>query len=156
MITCIFEDGGKGNLRHAVVDSLLIKDNKILLVKRAENLLQGGKWGLVGGYVEMDENIREAAEREALEETGYKVKNPKLFTIADDPEKRNDPRFNIAFVFICEVLEKEGQADKESSEQKWFELDSLPKENEMAFDHFKLINLYLKNKNNPLPKIASY
>ena len=137
MISCTFEDGGKANLRHTVVDALLINNNNILLVKRAKNLIGGGKWAFPGGYVNINESISEAIEREAFEETGYKVKNPKLFTIADDPSKRNDSRFNIALVFVCDVLEKEGTADNESSEQKWFDLNNLPKENEFAFDHFQ-------------------
>jgi ADP-ribose pyrophosphatase YjhB (NUDIX family) len=57
MIICKFEDGGEAKLRHVVVDTLVLKDNKILLIKRTGKLLEGGKWGLLGGYVERDENI---------------------------------------------------------------------------------------------------
>ncbi len=35
MITCTFEDGGKGTLRHDVVHGIVEKDGKILFVKRA-------------------------------------------------------------------------------------------------------------------------
>ena len=71
MINCEFENGNKASLRHVVVDNLVLKDGKILLVKRTGKLLEGGKWGLAGGYVDRDETVKEAAKREILEETGY-------------------------------------------------------------------------------------
>lgn len=151
MILCQFEDGEKANLRHAVADALILKDGKILLVKRAPNLLAGGKWGIVGGYIDMDETLEECVRREVLEETGYEIKNLKLFSVADNPRTRNDPRFNIAFLFTCEALEQVGTPDNESSEQKWFDLNDLPKE--MAFDHLNMIKVYLKNKDTSIKLI---
>ena len=55
MLTCTFEDGNKNSLRHVVVDTIVCKDGKVLLVKRIGKLLEGGKWGLVGGFVERDD-----------------------------------------------------------------------------------------------------
>lgn len=55
MITCTFEDGGRGKLRHAVVNAIILKENKILLVKRSPKITEGGKWGLVGGFMDRDE-----------------------------------------------------------------------------------------------------
>lgn len=156
MIICTFEDGGTGKLRHAVVDALLIKDGKILLVKRAKKLTQGGKWGVVGGFIERDEFPTQTVSREVFEETGYRVKKADFFTIVDNPQRVNDERQNIAFVFVCEAGEKEGEPDNESSEQKWFDLENLPKEEEFAFDHLQVINLYLKHKNDTFPKLFSY
>lgn len=149
MIHCTFEDGGKASLRHAIIDALVIKDSKILLVKRAPQLLEGGKWGDVGGFMNRDESLKQTVEREVFEETGYKIKDIQLFTIRDNPD-RNEDRQNIAFVFLCTALEKEGHADWESTKIKWFSFDSLPKEKEFAFDHYKNIQLYLKYKKDNL------
>ena len=50
--------------------ALIIRDGKILFQRRADN----GKWGLVGGLLEMNETYEEAALREVLEETGLEVR----------------------------------------------------------------------------------
>lgn len=80
MLTCIFEDGGTGQMRHAVVDTIVHRRHKILLNKRASRLLEGGKWGLLGGYIDLNESIREAVKREVFEESGWRVDNLQLLT----------------------------------------------------------------------------
>lgn len=149
MITCIFEDGKKAtdiSLRHVVVDVLVIKDNKVLLEKRTKKLLEGGKWALVGGFVERDETTQGAAIRETFEETGYRVKDLQLLTIRDNPDRPHEDRQNVSFVYICQALEKEGESDWEVDTLQWFSFASLPNEKEIAFDHYKNIQLYLEYK----------
>jgi 8-oxo-dGTP diphosphatase len=142
VITCTFENGNKGSLRHVVVDNLVLQDGKILLVKRAPQLLEGGKWGLVGGFVDRDETIRQAAVREIREETGYEVTDITLFRIIDKPDRAGEDRQNIAFVHLCVAGEKTGTPDWESTEVRWFPLSALPEEEEFAFDHYSNIRLY--------------
>jgi ADP-ribose pyrophosphatase YjhB (NUDIX family) len=142
MITCAFEDGNEALLRHAVVDTIVIKDNKVLLVKRTAKLLEGGKWGLVGGFVERDETLAEAAAREILEETGWEVKDLTLLAINDKPDRPKEDRQNIAFVYFCTATEKTGEADWESDDQQWFAWSELPEEEQIAFDHAHNIKLY--------------
>lgn len=52
-------------MRHATVGCIVIKDNEILLAKRAQGLLEAGKWCFVGGYVDRDETTegRESAKQ---------------------------------------------------------------------------------------------
>ncbi len=142
MITCKFEEYGEALLRHAVVDAILVKDDKLLLVKRSKKLIEGGKWALPGGYIDRDESIREAIKREVLEETGYQVKNTILFTITDDIKGVKKDRQNISFVFICQIGELVSKPDWEVEEARWFELNSLPVKETIAFDHHHLIELY--------------
>lgn len=144
MITCTFENGGKGNLRHVTADTLVLKEGKILLVKRVGKLLEGGKWGLVGGFVDRNETVIQAAAREVMEETGYTIGGLTLLQILDNPDRPHEDRQNIAFVYYGQAGEKTGQPDDESSEQKWFPLDLLPAREEMAFDHYEDILEYLK------------
>ena len=143
MITCKFENGNAALLRHVVVDALVLKNDEILLVKRSHKLFEGGKWALVGGFVDRDETIQEAARREILEETGYEVDDITLFRIIDSPHRQGEDRQNISFVYFCKTLEKVGEADDESDEQRWFSLSALPPQEQMAFDHFTIIQLYL-------------
>lgn len=146
MITCEFEDGNKARLRHVCVDALVLKNNKILLVKRVGKLLEGGKWGTVGGFVDRDETAKQAVEREILEETGYKVNNIKLLTIRDNPDRPHEDRQNFSFVYFCEAGEKISNADWESTAQEWFDMDNLPPSEQIAFDHHKNIELYKQYK----------
>ncbi|MES2971090.1 MAG: NUDIX hydrolase [Patescibacteria group bacterium] len=142
MITCVFEDGGKGKLRHVVADTIVLKDDKILMVKRSPNLLEGGKWGLIGGYAERDETIVGTVGREVMEETGWAVENITLLAIVDNPDRANEDRQNVVFVYFCDATKKVGEADDESEEVKWFVLDKLPSKEQIAFDHAEHIELY--------------
>lgn len=145
MVTCTFEDGGTGKLRHVVVDGLVVSKNKILLVKRASYLTNPNKYGLPGGYLNRDETTIEGVQREVLEETGYTCKKVTLFTIIDEPNRKGEDRQNVEFTFVIEPGKKVGRPDKESSEVKWFDLSKLPKEKDFAFDHFERIQMYLKS-----------
>src|SRR6266550_2872489 len=106
MINCTFENGNKASLRHAIIDALVLKDNKILLVKRTKKLLEGGKWALVGGYVDRDENLLQTVEREIREETGYTVKDITFLCVRHNPDRPHEDRQNIAFVFFCTAVDK--------------------------------------------------
>lgn len=150
MIECAFEDGGKGHLRHVTIDALVTDGNKILLVKRAQRLTNGGKYAVPGGFLGRDENIKTAVAREALEETGYKIEIGLLFAITDKPNRKNEDRQNVNFTFLAKPIEKVEDSDDEVSEIHWFNLDDLPDEEEFAFDHYNRILLYKKYLQNKL------
>jgi len=56
----------------------------ILLMQRADNR----QWGLPGGYVERGESVAEAAAREVLEETGYRVAVGRLIGVYSEPARQ--------------------------------------------------------------------
>lgn len=147
MLKCSFEDGGeaKHGLRHLVTDAVVIKNNQILLIKRAPHLTNGGKWGMAGGYVSSDETGEEAALRELKEETGYDGKIIKLLEVVDKPHRKGDDlnRQNIALMYLIEAGEKVQEVDNETSEARWFDIDKLPPESEFAFDHYEIIKKFL-------------
>lgn len=142
MINCKLESGKTTSLRHVVVDVLVLKENKILMVKREKTLLEGGKWGAIGGFVQRDETIRQTVEREIFEETGWRIKNITFLRIKGAPNRPHEDRQNIAFVFFCSATKKEGEKDWESDEVKWFDLNSLPPKDNIAFDQAEDIDLY--------------
>ena len=62
---------------HVGVGILLIRDDHLLLIKRKYDP-DAGYWSIPGGHVDLGEKVQDAAEREAFEETGFKVKVSKL------------------------------------------------------------------------------
>lgn len=147
MINCTFEDGINATLRHVVADAIIINNkNQILLVMRAKHTFRGGKWGLPGGYLDRNETTKEAVMREVSEETNLKAKSAELFKVIDNPNRRNEQRQNVCFVYVVSATGDPKPQVSEVSEVKWFKLDELPKEEEFAFDHLEIIKEYLKSR----------
>lgn len=148
MIKCEFENGNKASLRHVTTDVIVLKDKKILLGKRAsingKPILESGKWGLLGGFMNRDENLEQSARREVMEESGWEIKNLRLLRIADIPNRPAEDRQNISFVFFAEAEKQTGKSDEEVSRLEWFDLDKTPQKELMAFDFFEDIELYKK------------
>jgi 8-oxo-dGTP diphosphatase len=149
VFTCYFENGGKVGLRHVTVSTIIIKDQKILLEKRGtfngKPILESGKWAFVGGYMDRDETLIETAKREAMEETGWKIDNLKLFRIVDNPDRPNDnERQNLSIIFIASAISQEPVKCEEVTELKWFSLSDLPSKEQIAFDFYDNIELYKK------------
>ncbi len=143
MINCTFENGNKASLRHVVVDTIVITNGKILLVKRAAHLSNGGKWAIVGGFVDRDETCEQAARRELKEEAGLDAKSIKFIKINDNPDRKNEDRQNIAIIYEIQAEGEPKRQESEVDEAKWFPLDALPNEADFAFDHFEIIKDFL-------------
>jgi 8-oxo-dGTP pyrophosphatase MutT (NUDIX family) len=90
--------------RKDIVTSFLVKDGKILLLKRSNKVgTFRGKWAGVSGFIE-DENSLEAALREIKEETGVDSKFLELLKIGipfDIHDSVNDTIWSInPFLFL--------------------------------------------------------
>jgi ADP-ribose pyrophosphatase YjhB (NUDIX family) len=150
MLHCEFENGNKASLRHIVASAIVIHDGKVLLLRRRPDFVEGGKWGLPGGFMDRDETLVECVRREVLEESGYEISDPTLLLIIDTPNRPNDwERQNVAFIYFCNAGEQVGEPDDEATEQKWFPLSELPPAAEMAFDHLANIEAYKRYLKNP-------
>lgn len=145
MITCRFDSGAEGKLRHMTVDAVIVKEGKILLVKRSKKAsVEPGKFAMPGGYMELNETASQAIIREVKEETGYQVNQTRLFHVIDDPHRAGDPHQNLSLAFIVEVGEKVGEHDHEVDQVVWMDLKKLD-DLEIGFDHKQTIDLYLHN-----------
>lgn len=157
MITCTFENGNKASLRHVTVNAIVIRDNQILLGKRGtlngKPILESGKWGLLGGFFGHKENLAQAVKREVMEESGWEINNLKLFRINDNPNRPFEDRQNVDIIFIANAVKQTGVSDEEVSHLQWFDLDKLPRKEEIAFDHGDSLELYKKylKEEFPLP-----
>lgn len=151
MITCTFEDGGKGILRHVVVHGIIEDHGKLLLVKRAGPILESGKWSLPSGFLGRDETAAEGIVREVNEETGWDCEVISLFRINTNPNRPYEDRQNIAIEFLLHPLKETGQRDSENSKVEWISIENLLSFDQFAFDHGESIKLYLDYRKNPFP-----
>lgn len=120
------------------VDPLILtKENEVVLVKRKFDPF-ANFYALPGGFVEYGETVEEACVREALEETGLKVKIIRLLGVYSDPKR--DPRGHvISIVFLCKQIGGElAKETKETREAKAFAANEL-KKTKLAFDHGEIL-----------------
>ncbi len=103
---------------------LLVKDDKLLLVKRATEPWLGS-WYIPAGFVEVDETPRQAAEREVKEETGLDVSVTTLFGLYSFDD---DPRGNgILILYWGEINGGRFVRNNEVSELGFFSAHTIPK-----------------------------
>ncbi|CAN5665730.1 NUDIX hydrolase [soil metagenome] len=110
------------------------EDGRVLLVRQADF----GRWGTVGGAVDVDEAPDDAARREAREEIGAEVELTGLLGALGGPQFRltypnGDECACVSIVYgarvIGDVLTPDGD---EVTEARWFHLDELAAEPELG------------------------
>jgi ADP-ribose pyrophosphatase YjhB (NUDIX family) len=110
------------------VGAIIIEGDRVLLVKRAHPPIQG-QWSIPGGVLEVGEMVREAAVREALEETGLTVEAGELLGVYDrilrDPERRVQYHY-VLIDFLCRRVGGELLAASDAAEVRWFRREELP------------------------------
>ena len=110
------------------VGAIIIENGCVLLVKRAHPPIQG-QWSIPGGVLEVGEFVREAAVREAREETGLIVEPGDLLGVYDrilhNPEQRVQYHY-VLVDFLCRPVGGELQAADDAAEVRWFTREELP------------------------------
>jgi ADP-ribose pyrophosphatase YjhB (NUDIX family) len=110
------------------VGSIIIEGDRVLLVKRAHPPIQG-QWSIPGGVLEVGEMVREAAVREAQEETGLIVEPSELLGVYDrilrDPGRRVQYHY-VLIDFLCRRVGGELIAASDAAEVRWFTRQELP------------------------------
>lgn len=105
----------------------VVEDGRLLLIKRAMNP-ERGKWSLPAGFIDQGEDPKDAAAREALEETGLIVRIEGVLDVFHNP-----PGAGGASVFIlyrAQIIGGELAAADDAADAGFFALDQLP---ELAF-----------------------
>jgi len=122
------------------VGSIIIEGDRVVLVKRAHPPIQG-QWSIPGGVLEVGELVREAAIREAREETGLIVEPGELLGVFDrvlrDAEKRVQYHY-VLIDFLCRRSGGEFLAASDAAEVRWFTREQLPALN-LAEDTLEVI-----------------
>ncbi len=105
---------------------LLIKEDKVFLIRRAHTGWKDGHYSLIGGHLDGNEPATVAAAREAQEEAGVKIQleDLKFFNVAHlitNSEK-------VHFSFYAEKWEGEARNNElsKADDAGWFSIDNLP------------------------------
>jgi len=119
----------------AAVFAFVESEVRLLLVQRKRPPYQG-QWALPGGFIEMDEDLKDAAARELAEETSLKGVRLVQFGTFGTPGR--DPRgrvISVAYTGIAEAGWENVRAADDAAAVKWHDIDNLPA---LAFDHDKV------------------
>ena len=119
---------------------ILLKEQSVLLVRHT---YQTSHWFLVGGGVKRNENLTEAARREAREEVGANLGELALLGIYTN---YFDYKSDHVVVFVCDDFMLSGSTDREIEKAEFFPLGNLPEN--LASGHRRRIQEYLKNNGN--------
>jgi len=124
-----------------VVSSILVRERKILLVKRGKKPYLG-RWCLPTGFAETGENIEGAALRELEEETGIRGN---ILSLIDVDSCKN--YFYGDLLFITFEVEEIGgllSPGGDTTDAKYVPFENIPK---LAFNSsMKAVNTYIKEK----------
>jgi 8-oxo-dGTP diphosphatase len=83
----------------SVVGAIVIREAKVLLVKRG-NPPGKGLWAIPGGRVKLGETLKEAAEREVMEETGVIIRAKDTVYAFDLIEGDDQGRIRFHYVIV--------------------------------------------------------
>ena len=110
----------------ASVYLLFKKDDNILLLRRANTGYEDGNYGLVAGHLDQGESLREAAVREAKEESGVDIELSDLVLKTTMHRRQDDERVDYFF----EVTHWEGEIINTEPDKcddlSWFPMTNLP------------------------------
>ena len=113
------------------VGAIVIKDDKVLLVKRGIPPSKG-LWAIPGGHVELGETLQETAEREILEETGIVIRAKKPVYTFDLIERDDTGEIRFHYIVVdlmAEYVRGEPLGADDALEARWLsweEIEALP------------------------------
>ena len=105
---------------------LLVRDGRILLLRRCNTDYEDGKYGVIAGHMEDGETAREAICREAREEAGIELA-PDDLAFAQVVH-RADRGQRVGFFFEARRWrgEPRNMEPHKADDFRWFPLDALP------------------------------
>jgi 8-oxo-dGTP diphosphatase len=115
------------------------EEQQVLLIQRKDDPYKNC-WALPGGFVNMDEDLDAAANRELFEETGIQtdMSTFALTQLATYGKPNRDPRGRVIATAYWGAAPQglKAQAGDDAKAVKWVPVKSLPP---LAFDHSEII-----------------
>ncbi|MBA2740767.1 MAG: NUDIX hydrolase [Actinobacteria bacterium] len=112
-------------------NAVIVERQRVLLTQRAHSPWKGA-WCSPGGFCERGEHPIETVVREALEETGFRIRVTGYLGVwvddyVDGPDHRENEVINVAYYLAETMGEARGDVDRsEVSDLGWFGWDELP------------------------------
>lgn len=116
------------------------EDLKLLLVKRG---IEADKdtWSLMGGWLQPQETLQQAADRILWELTGLKgVYLEQLNTFGDPLRDPIERTVSVAYFALINVPDYDALIS-DNYDAQWFSLKELP---DMLFDHYDMVNMAIE------------
>ena len=125
-----------------MVDAIVERDDKLLLVKRKKDPFKGSL-SFPGGKVDRGEKVEDAVKRELREETSLEIELTDILGVYSDPAR--DPRgHRISVTFIARIISGEAKAADDAESIEWLPLND---QRNLAFDHNKILKDYQQWRN---------
>jgi len=123
------------------VGAVVIKDEKVLLVKRGVDPNKG-LWAIPGGSLKLGETLQEGAEREIMEETGIIIRAKEPVYSFDFFERDGDGRIRFHYVIVdmmADYIGGEVQGADDALEARWVSPEEL-KDMEVSRNTLKILD----------------
>lgn len=107
------------------VRTAVFSEGRILLVRESAD----GLWTMPGGWADETDSPREAAEREVLEESGYRVRVTRLVALRDRRAHGYTPQILggcYKLFFLADLIDGTPTTSLETTEVAFFSPDQLP------------------------------
>ncbi len=119
------------NLSKHYVDALLIDDDKLLILRRANYMRKfGGYWGLVGGSIDnKDKNSKEAIIREIKEETGIELSFNEKHKMKMLEKRKLDDNSDTEYWIVHLESTPDIKISREHSKYEWIDINKISSKN---------------------------
>jgi ADP-ribose pyrophosphatase YjhB (NUDIX family) len=106
------------------VRAVVIRGGEVLLVRESRT----GGWTFPGGWADVGDTPAGAAERETLEESGYRVRATKLLALLDKSRHEHPPSLDYTYKVLigCELLGGAPATSHETDAVGFFARSELP------------------------------
>jgi ADP-ribose pyrophosphatase YjhB (NUDIX family) len=106
------------------VRAVVFRDGELLLVRERRS----GRWTFPGGWADAGDTPSRAAERETLEESGYRVEARKLLALLDKSRHEHPPSIDYTYKVLvgCRFLGGEPTTSHEIDAVGFFARPALP------------------------------